>query len=157
MVLTDNRADAEDAVQECVLKACEAYESFRGDSSPTTWMYRILVNVAARRRQNEARRPRVPLDDRMRDSLKSPVRPDLAAEQSDELLSVLCCLRALPPRQREIAALFYLEDLSYAQVAGALGISVDTVKSALCRARQALRRELAAPRAEGKVPNELPR
>ena len=62
----------------------------------------------------------------------------------------------LPPRQGEIATLFYLEGLSYVQLADALGISVGTVKSALSRARTSLREKLEQRAAIKEVPDGLP-
>ena len=153
-VLLDNSADAEDAVQETILRACRAYGSFRGGSSPTTWMYAILMRVAADFRRG--RRPMEALDEDRRHLPARTMTPDALAEADDESRRLLEHLRALPHRQKEIVTLFYLEDLSYQQVAGALGVSVGTVKSALSRARAALRETLTAGGAERKVDCELP-
>ncbi len=151
MVLTANRADAEDAVQETLTRACAAYGSFRGESAPATWMYRILVRVTAKERAGheaaEVEYDKVP-------SLNPP--PDALAALGEEVAMVLDVLRSLPRRQREIATLFYLEELSYAEIAEALEVSQETVRAALRRARASLRKALGVETHERKVPDEMP-
>jgi RNA polymerase sigma factor (sigma-70 family) len=151
-VLLEERADAEDAVQEALLRACRAYGEFRWNSSATTWMYTILTRVAAdfrRRRGTEA------LGETGASIPAQEPGPEAEAELRDESDRLLARLRTLPHRQREIVTLFYLEGLSYQGTAEALGISVGTVKSALSRARAALREELGED-AERSVDCELP-
>ncbi len=153
-VLCPNMQDAEDALQDTLLAACRSYASFRGSSSPTTWMYRILLREAARKRRARAHDPFHPsAADTLASDEKSPFE---AAESSDEYRALLAALRMLPPRQGEIATLFYLEGLSYVQLADALGISVGTVKSALSRARTSLREKLEQRAAIKEVPDGLP-
>jgi len=153
-VLLENQADAEDAVQEAILRAYRAYGSFRGESSFATWVYTILTRVAADFRRGH--RPAEALDEARHVLPARTAPPDALAESDDESRALLEHLRALPHRQKEIVTLFYLDSLSYREVAEALGISVGTVKSALSCARAALREGLAPRGAERKVNSELP-
>jgi RNA polymerase sigma-70 factor (ECF subfamily) len=152
VVLTGNTADAEDAVQETLMKAFRAYGTFRGEASPTTWMYRILVREAGRIRRKATPRPLAEIEEHT----DGGPNPDREVGRRDEYREALRLLRGLPERQKEIMTLFYLEDLNYTETADALGVSVGTVKSALSRARAALRERLARGEAKRKVPDELP-
>lgn len=144
VVLAGSRADAEDAVQETLLRACAAYDKFRGDSSPATWMYAILTRTVAKMHKKPARQP----DDIDCVELASvSPGPDARAEADDERRRVLSALRSLPPRQREIATLFYLEEIPKKAVADALCVTEDAVKIALRRARSALRDALGISQA----------
>lgn len=151
MVLMENRADAEDVVQETLARACAAYDAFRGDSSPATWMYAILVRLAGKKYgRPEAKQ----LQGQRLPSLRP--EPDTLAALGEEVRMVLEVLRSLPRRQREIATLFYLEELSYAEIARTLDVSQETVQSTLRRARASLKTALGAETRERKVPDELP-
>jgi len=139
LVLVDSQADAEDAVQETLVKAWRYYEKFRGESSAMTWMYRILVTEAARSRRK--RKAPAALD-AIPETASAADGPDATAELDEQSRAVLAALRRLPRRQREIVSLFYLEELAYAEIAAALGVSVGTVKSTLHNAREAMRAAL---------------
>lgn len=153
VVLTGNAADAEDAVQETLFRAFKAYGTFRGESSATTWMYRILIREAGRIRRNARPTAQMQIEAPLMDTRN----PHGAASQSDEFRRALAILRDLAERQREMVTLFYLEDLSYREVADTLGVSIGTVKSALSRARTVLRERLERVRPQRKVADELPR
>jgi RNA polymerase sigma-70 factor (ECF subfamily) len=152
MVLVDARADAEDAVQETVARAVAAYDGFRGESSPTTWMCRILVGIAGEIRRKKQRARQAERGEAEARKASEPVR---GLEDREDLQAVLESLRSLPERQREAATLFYLEQLSYSEIAAALGISVGTVKSAISRARATIRSSLKV-RGERKVRDGMP-
>ena len=124
LALTGQEADAEDLAQETLMAALGAVAGFRGDSSESTWLYAILVRTSRRR----ARR-----DPPARES--ATARPPAVEE-------ALALLARLPEGQRKAAALFYVDDLSVAEVAKALGIPKATVRWRLFRARQVLKRTL---------------
>lgn len=152
MVLADSRPDAEDAVQETLARAIAAYGGFRGESSPTTWMCRILIGVAGEMKRRKQRVRQLDSDEADTAPARGPVE---GLEDREDLKGVLESLRSLPERQRAAATLFYLEQLSYNEIAATLGISVGTVKSAICRARAAIRSSLRA-RGERKVSDGMP-
>ena len=95
-------------------------------------MHNVFVN------QLRASRPTTPLDD---------VTPDLAqaARATDTLLlrDLDAAIRRLPPDQREVLLLVALEEMSYGEAAGTLGIPIGTVMSRLARAREKLRAMLS--------------
>jgi RNA polymerase sigma-70 factor, ECF subfamily len=162
-----NREDAEDVLQEAMVKAYCNLKRFQGHSRFYTWVVRIAINEAlmnVRRRHGE----RNVLLDELTDSDRGVLRrecedwgnyPEKSYAQK-ELNGILDdALKGLSPR---LCAAFYLrnvEDLSVKETAAKLGLSVNGVKSRVSRARSRLRKRLCAvlrdgkgTRAEGRVP-----
>jgi len=118
--LTRNDQDAQDAVQDTFLSVFKNVESFKGDSSLSTWIYRITVNAALmkmRRRRHDDRS--VPIDEAM--------------PTFDEDGHRVASLPDWTPRADEM--LLNKESLSNEEVAAVLGLSVAAAKSRLHRAR----------------------
>lgn len=151
--LMDDPSDAPDVVQEVFLKVFRNIQSFRGDSSLKTWIYRIAVNEArnhhrwfGRHRAQEVRlepvAPDLPsLGDRLEDPSNDPFKMTLDREVQQLIETAL---KALSPNQRTVLVLREMEGLSYDEIAHILEISLGTVKSRILRGREALRRELAS-------------
>ena len=139
-VLCWSSADAEDVVQETVLRAMKARGGFRGDSSFLTWIYVILTRVATAANQRRARK--VPAG--ARPLSPEPLPPVDAALIEDEMARrMIDAIRQLPQRQREMVTLHYLDERPYRDIAEALGVSIGTVKATLFNAKQSLREALA--------------
>lgn len=126
---------AEDAVQECFLKAYRSLDSFRGDSAEKTWLMRIAINTC----RDYHRSPWARLVDR-RASVEAiqPVGSD--TEPTDD--TVLEQVMLLPEKDREVVLLKYYQQLKIAEIAEALNIPTGTVTSRLNRARAKLHRRL---------------
>ena len=130
--LLGNTADAEDAVQEAFLKLYRSFASFRGDSRPSTWLYRILVNTCHDQGRKRSRRPEVPEE-------VLEARPPAAPVVDHPLrLTLEKGLRELTPRQREVFLLFEVEGLKHAEIGAILGIPEGTSKGTLFDAKRAL-------------------
>ena len=153
--------DAEDAVQETLLRAWRARDSFDGSSLFRAWLYRIATNVCLDLRRGRARHPTtiqpgadVPWLQPYPDRLIEEIAP--AAERPDEVvieretvsLAFVAALQVLPARQR--AALISRDVLGWsaAQTADLLQTSVAAANSALQRARSAMAGHLPASRAD---------
>lgn len=142
--LTGQASDAEDVVQETFLGAYEGLAAFESRSSVRTWLSRILVNQAARRRRSERIRKGAPplrLKAASEALLRGPATasPAMASEIRMDVLEVL---RTLNPEQREVVVLRELEGMSYRQIADVLNIPAGTVESRLFRAREELKEQL---------------
>ncbi|MDE3110181.1 MAG: sigma-70 family RNA polymerase sigma factor [Acidobacteriota bacterium] len=147
--ITQNREDAEDAMQEAFLKAYEHLDGFQGNSRFYTWLVRIAVNQALmklRRRRTNI----VSLDedvDTSEDTMPREVEdwgpsPEERYQQS-ELGDILSkAIGDLDPGFRIVFQLRDIEQLSTEETAEALGLSVPAVKSRLLRARLKLRHNL---------------
>lgn len=144
-LLTGDRGDAEDLVQSTLVRVHRHWARIERTDVPYVYARRVLVNLhisAWRRRRGVAQ-------------VLAAVPPErggpdvtLAVDRRDELLRAC---RTLPPRMRAVLVLRYFEDLSEADVARALGISVGSVKSQTSRALDRLRAVLGAPATEGSV------
>jgi RNA polymerase sigma-70 factor, ECF subfamily len=147
--ITQNREDAEDAMQEAFLKAFQHLGEFQGNSRFYTWLVRIAVNQALMKLRK--RRPNVvSLDEEVdtgEDMLPREVEdwgpsPEERFEQT-ELSGILSkVIGELDPSFRVVFQLRDIEELSTEETAEALGLSVPAVKSRLLRARLKLRQRL---------------
>lgn len=132
--------EARDLCQETFLVAARDPAAFQGRSAPYTWLYGIMTNLR-RSHRRKATRP-LPVD-APRLSVITP-EADLTRQQTHH--RVHAAVAKLPESQREAVALFYLEELSVADVAERLGVPIGTVKSRLSAARDVLRRALKGDR-----------
>lgn len=125
-----NDADAEDAVQEAVLKAWENLGSLRDAGKFRPWMMAIVVNSA---KQSWRRRGR---ETYLEDSAEEPSvqPPDIAGKVSLET-----AVQSLPEDMRAAVILFYFDGMSVSEISCATGDAPGAVKTRLCRARQKLR------------------
>jgi RNA polymerase sigma factor (sigma-70 family) len=133
-------SDAEDAVQEGVLKAWRALGRFRPGAPFRPWLLRIVANEARNRRRSAGRRAALVLRAEREDvsggAAPSPEADVLAADERTRLLGAL---ESLPEDARLVLACRYLLELSEAETAAALGVRRGTVKSRASRALDRLR------------------
>jgi RNA polymerase sigma-70 factor (ECF subfamily) len=138
-LLGGDGAAAEDVVQEAFARAHGALGRFRGESSLSTWFYRILLNEAQRHRRWRWIRERV-----AGAMPEEPPDPSPAAPGDPALRArVARALMALPRGQREAFVLVHLEGLSLREAGEATGRATGTMKSHLHRALRSLREQLA--------------
>jgi RNA polymerase sigma-70 factor (sigma-E family) len=132
---------AEDLVQTALVKTYLAWRRLGGIDAVEPYTRKVLVNTAtsAWRRRWRGERPTA--------TLPEPPVPD-GTDEWVERDRVWRAVRALPPRQRAVLVLRYYEDLTEAETARLLDISVGTVKSQAARAMAVLRRRLGAVRNE---------
>lgn len=147
--LTGNAADAWDLAQDALLRAVGSLGSFRGDSDPRTWAYRITVNswknrvASAGERLRRAQEPLEGPDGAPVPGLPSGDPPaDAPLERGEEAEAVRRAVAALDPVDRAALQLREFDDMSYEQIAEALDVPIGTVKSRLHRARMSLAKAL---------------
>ncbi|AEA60816.1 RNA polymerase sigma factor [Burkholderia gladioli] len=136
--LIHNRELADDLVQDTLERALRHTEQFQAGTDLRAWLFTIMHNVFA----NQARRPgaraeHVSMDDEALPEAALAVSS--GATRSLEVRDLDYALQRLPLDQRQVVLLVGLEELSYAEVALALGIPVGTVMSRLSRGRERLR------------------
>ena len=141
MWFEQNRSDAEDAVQETMLRALESFHRFRPGTNCRAWLVTILQRVVSNRRRSRRRSPLVPdPDDRLAHTL--PFVPPIPQQLSDA--DLLGALERLPQPYQVVVLLSDVEELTYKEIAEALSIPIGTVMSRLHRGRALLRSELTA-------------
>lgn len=126
--------EAQDAVQDALLRAWRALPRFRGEASFGTWLYRIVLNAA----RDRAARPRtVALD-----GADEPADPRSALEASELAGDLQRALGALDEEYRVAVVLYDVLGVPYAEAAELLGVPEGTVKSRIYRGRRALAQAL---------------
>jgi RNA polymerase sigma-70 factor (ECF subfamily) len=127
--------DADDALQEAMLRAWRQIDGFEGRSSLRTWLYRIATNVCLRALERQPAEL-LPYPDGLLDVASGAPGPDAAAEARETIeLAFLTLLQLLPPTQRAAFVLREALGLPTAAIADLLGTSPQAVNSALQRAR----------------------
>ncbi len=146
--LLGREADALDAVQDGFVNALTRLDRFCGRSAFKTWLLRVVCNAAldiGRQRRRDERVPQAPADpspDRFGpDDEQLPA--DAGLERADLRRAIDAALARLPDPQRQTFVLHVEGELTYREVADALGISIGTVMSRLFYARQKLKDLLA--------------
>ena len=148
--LMGDREEAADLAQEVFLKAWQGLPTFQGESSFSTWLYRLTSNVCIdalrRNRRRQAVAETVSLDDD--DSWIEPADwegdPQRLLERAELSRAVERGLEALPDHFRQVLVLRELSGLSYQEIGTAMELDLGTVKSRIARARVALRKILLA-------------
>jgi RNA polymerase sigma-70 factor (ECF subfamily) len=142
--LMRTKADTDDAVQECYLRALRHFDSYRG-SAMKPWLLAILRNVCNTEFARRSART-VPLsadgDDHAADELmwqEPPVSPEIELMKRSDGNTIRRLIAALPPAFREAVVLRDINNLSYRDIAEVTGVPVGTVMSRLARARTMLR------------------
>jgi RNA polymerase sigma-70 factor, ECF subfamily len=153
MMLTRNRAEAEDLVQETYLRAIQAIDRLRDDSNLKSWLFTILRNVWLNQLRKRKVAPPFVESDGDRDLMeeipgKSKDSYTILAE-NEEAERVRSAIHLLPTDFKEIILLREFEELSYQEIAKVLGCPAGTVMSRLGRARGKLRLLLSNPPAKG--------
>jgi RNA polymerase sigma-70 factor, ECF subfamily len=155
VMLTRDRAAAEDLLQETALKAWRAQSQFTMGTNFTAWIYKILRNEYISSLRRNKRRP-ARLDDVPEEFLSR------TGAQENDILSreVVHAMGKLQPEQREVLILICASGLSYEEAAESLGCSIGTIKSRLWRARarmSALVLGEGAPKESSREADETPR
>ena len=141
--LTGNREMANDVAQEAFIRAWKAIEKFRGDSTFSTWIYRITVNTAWTLRKKAKKHNTLNIDDTYEPIVIDEKKdPELVAINSDLSSVLINALDKIPIDQRIIVELKNIEGRSHKEIADYLDISVTAAKVRLHRAHQKLRQIL---------------
>lgn len=157
--LLRNAADAEEVAQDTFIRAYKGLSNFRGDSSLSTWLYRIALNLTHNRYWYFFRRRRhdsISLDRPLNDATASTFADFIAAETqgpAQEAITsefaelIASCMEKLDAPHREILEMRNVLNLRYEEIAAELRLEIGTVKSRIARARESLRQLLieAAP------------
>jgi RNA polymerase sigma-70 factor, ECF subfamily len=143
--LMRNVADAEDAVQECYLRALQHFDSYRGPAMKP-WLLQILRNVCYAefaRRGKQAMPADLSGEETPAESeplwQEAPATPEAAMLRRQDGDTIRRLVAALPQAFREIIVLREVNELSYQEIAQVAGVPVGTVMSRLARARAMLR------------------
>jgi RNA polymerase sigma-70 factor (ECF subfamily) len=150
--LTQNRADAEDLAQDALTKAVKAWDGFRGEADPGSWLYRIVVNAWKNSLRSKSKLGflRFFSGNGENEVLSEPAdipgpdpSPEQHAESSEKKRLIDKAMKRLTPEERAVLVLRELDGRSYEEISESLDIPLGTVKSRLARARDILAEELS--------------
>ncbi len=149
LVILDDPAEADEAVQVAFLSACRALDTYHGHASLRTWLLSIVTNECRNRLRKQARlkrlKERLLIFARLFDTPASPENSAIRHEEND---IVWKAIQSLGEKHRVPVILRYYEDLPVAEIAQMLRISEGTVHSRLNTARERLRKTLRSMKVE---------
>ncbi|WP_309241939.1 sigma-70 family RNA polymerase sigma factor [Brevibacillus daliensis] len=135
-----NKSTAEDIAQEVFVKSYEKLDSFRGDATPSTWLYRITINTCKDYLKSWTYRKVLYtstfFENRSSHSVENQV---LEQFQNDELLQTVM---ALPTKYREVIVLYYFEEMKTSEIATLLQLKESTIRVRIARGIEKLRKSL---------------
>jgi RNA polymerase sigma-70 factor, ECF subfamily len=141
-------AEAEDVTQTVLLKVNEGLASFRGESSVSTWIYRIATNVALDRLRQRAGQPVTETGYEFDENDLPPAAQGPSIETAAIREEMNACIDEfvdrLPENYKKVTILREIEGFTNSEIAAILGVNLDTVKIRLHRARERLRKDLEA-------------
>ncbi len=151
-MVNNDREEAEDVTQEAFIKAYRSLDSFRGQSSFSTWLYKIATNLCIDRARTRARRPQqaYSLDEPFdkdddkggREIADSRYEPAKGVEKDELRQQVRLTVAEMPDKLRQVLIMCDLQGMAYEDIAKVLTIPLGTVKSRLFHARADLARRL---------------
>jgi len=148
--LINNRELADDLVQDTLERALRNAGQFRPETDLRAWLFTIMHNVFVNQiRKTGTRATHVSIDDEDQSGAEWAVPGNQT--HSLEVRDLDYALQRLPDEQREVVLLVGLEEMSYADVALALGVPIGTVMSRLSRGRERLRALMAGTQAGAKL------
>lgn len=142
--ILDDPADAEEITQDTFLAALRALDKYRGDSTFTTWLYRITVNTCLnhlRKRQAKGRLLQA-IQSLSHLMGMSPTHPEEIVIQGENNANLWKAVNTLDDKHRLPIILYYYHDITVSEIAGVLGVREGTVLSRLYTARERLRAKL---------------
>ena len=145
--ITRNHEDAEDCLQEALLRAFTRIEQFKGASRFSTWLFRIGVNQALMHLRSK-RRSFLLLDNTDDDAFRSfdpedtRPNPELQYQAAELSMTIEKMIRVMPPVFQPVFEMRYLQELSNEEAAVALDLSTPAIKTRAFRARRHLRERL---------------
>lgn len=152
--LSGNYDNANDIAQDAFIRAYNAINSFRGDASFSTWLFRITTNVFLDERKKARAHPQQSLDEYLQLDESSVARqiedpsptPEDIATGKEKTAVLASAVASLPEYQRAMVVMYHMEQKAYEEIAEIMDLPIGTVKSRLNRARLALKEKLSPQR-----------
>ena len=139
--MVTDRARAEELTQDVFVRAWDKLQLFRGESSFSTWLHRMAVNVVLNARKSEGRL-RSKFEDTDEDQGLDALPSYASSIGAGEMLDIEAAIAKLPPGARKVFVLHDVEGFKHEEIAEQLGVTTGATKAQLHRARLLLRQSL---------------
>ncbi|MBS1636014.1 MAG: RNA polymerase sigma factor [Bacteroidetes bacterium] len=145
-----NTEDAEEITQDVFVEIYHSLDTFRNESNLGTWVYRITVNKSLDHIRKRNRKKRMGFLSRLlgaeaeHESVPDFIHPGVLLENKERSIHLFAAIQKLPENQQTAFILSRLEDLGNKEIADVMKMSVGAVESLLSRAKENLRKQLAA-------------
>ena len=140
-----NQEDAQDCLQEAMLRIYRSISGFKGQSSFSTWIYRVAMNTCLDELRKKKNKQAASLDSLL-DTGWSPSddydTPEHHAIEGERKKAIRTAISELPDDMRSAIVLRDIEGFSYEEISEMLGINVGTIKSRISRGREKLREKI---------------
>lgn len=146
--LVGSNADMDDLIQETFIQLMKALRGFRGDARFSTFLYRVCANVALMHLRGGRRRKEDPVEELPETPAGSSSDPEHGAQAAEAAAMMKVALEKLAPEKRVVFVYHDFMGMGPEEIAAALSIPVNTVRSRLGRAREELVQLFAVARAE---------
>lgn len=127
--MLNSHEDADDVAQNVFVKVYKSLDGFNEDAQFFTWAYRIATNESINYLRSKKVRNAIGLDDILEEPAGKDVHPDHALMKSEQSKIIEEAVESLPEKQRQVFVMRYYEELSYEEIADALGTSVGGLKA----------------------------
>lgn len=144
--MCQNREDAQDCLQEAMIRIYKALPTFKGESSFSTWAYRITMNTCLddlRRKKNKGASSLDALLDLGWSPADEENTPERKLNQNETRREISRAIQSLPEDMRAAIILRDIHGFSYEEIASMLSINIGTIKSRISRGREKLREILS--------------
>lgn len=149
--MLQNQQDAEEITQDVFIEVYRKASAFKGDSSISTWLYRIAVNKSIDHLRSKQRKKRFGIiinlfHPQSNEAVHEPrhfVHPGVVSENKEKAKYLFTAIKSLPENQQTAFVLNEMEQLSYKDISEVMETTVSAVESLLIRAKQNLRKRLA--------------
>ncbi|MBQ8973761.1 MAG: sigma-70 family RNA polymerase sigma factor [Clostridia bacterium] len=142
-----NPEDAQDCLQEAMLRVFRAISTFKGQSAFSTWLYRIAMNTSydlLRKRKNAANVSADQLFEEGWSPVDANETPEQRALHSEQRVALNDMIQSLPEDMRAAVVLRDVQGFSYEEISQIMNVNVGTVKSRISRGRERLRKKIIA-------------
>ncbi len=148
--MLQNQQDAEEITQDVFIEVYKKANAFKGESSVSTWLYRIAVNKSIDHIRSKQRKKRLAIitgwfSSQNYETINEPgyfVHPGVVSENKEKAKYLFTAIQSLPETQQTAFVLSEMEQLSYKEISEVMNTTVSAVESLLVRAKQNLRKRL---------------
>ena len=138
--VSKNPKDAEDITQEVFLQLYRSLSQFKGDSSLSTWIYKIAMSKALDYRRKTIKQVTYEGEENLYDIPFGSTPEELLLDKEDKELA-RAYMERLPDAYKEVVHLYYFQQQSYREIASTLNVAVKTVESRLYRAKLIMKKQ----------------